>query len=262
MHKGNVIGFYKPEDENGYLSNWYTVEFEYAGRLYNSTEQFMMAQKAIIFHDYVNHRKILQTNDLDQIKALGRKVHPYDDAIWAAIRMPILRCGIRAKFQQNPELLNKLLSTGNKILAECSPRDKTWGIGLGVTNRKIQNPLEWAGQNLLGTVLMQVRDDLRLWSAVSKNNLSYIDAKDLPPIDIWNMNVSEVRLLPNFKDTLDVYAKVVSFRDKDIDFYTRADCSLYDIELAMRTNMGGGLPAAWFWELKQSIYDIVRYTQL
>lgn len=259
MDESNVIGFYRPEDENGYLSNWYPAKFEYAGQVYTSTEQFMMAQKAMVFRDYTNYRKIMQTNDLANIKAFGRKVQPYDDAIWSQIRGYIMRCGIRAKFQQNPDILKRLLETGNKVLAECSARDKVWGIGLGITNKDVQNPLRWNGKNLLGIVLMQVRTDLRRWVLASNGNVDYIDARDKEPIDVWNMHIAEVSLLPECKETLNVYAKIVSLRDEEINFFTSVDCTMFDIELAMRTNMGGGLPAAWFWEMKQDIFDTIRF---
>jgi len=42
------------------------------------------------------------------------------------------------------------------------------------------------------------------------------------------------------------------------DFYD-FDGTLDGIENSMRTNMGEGLPVAWFWEMKQDIYDMVRF---
>lgn len=260
MSNKHVIGFYKPEDDNGYLSNWYLSDFQYGRWHYTSTEQFMMAHKAMIFHDFSTHHKIMATNDVASIKALGRKVKNYDDAVWVKIRQHIMRCGIRAKFQQNPELLEMLLATGNSILAECSPRDKIWGIGLGVTNPNIQNPRMWNGENLLGTVLMQVRADLRKWLSVSSGKIEYIDAHELPTNEVWSMYASQVRLLPEYGPCIDVYANIVPIKDSNLNLFDDQDCTLVDIESAMLTNMGGGLPAAWFWEMKQDIYDNIRFS--
>ena len=66
-----------------------------------------------------------------------------------------------AKFSQNPKLQEFLMRTGDRILVEASPYDKIWGIGMAENNQKVENPLEWNGQNLLGFALMEVRDRLR-----------------------------------------------------------------------------------------------------
>ncbi len=67
--------------------------------------------------------------------------------------------GVR-KFEQNPELKDFLLSTGDLVLVEAGPGDCIWGIGLGQDNSKAQNPETWRGQNLLGFALMDVRSTL------------------------------------------------------------------------------------------------------
>ena len=58
------------------------------------------------------------------------------------------------------QLQKILLDTGNKIIAEASPYDKIWGVGMAATNPNIKNPAKWNGLNLLGQVLMNVREDL------------------------------------------------------------------------------------------------------
>ena len=64
------------------------------------------------------------------------------------------------KFSQNKELLEFLIKTKQRILVEASSVDKIWGIGLGVNENQIDNPLIWKGKNLLGFALMEVRDEL------------------------------------------------------------------------------------------------------
>lgn len=65
--------------------------------------------------------------------------------------------GTRAKFSQHPELLNVLHRTGNQIIAEASPRDRLWGIGLAADHPDAQHPALWQGLNLLGFALMDNR---------------------------------------------------------------------------------------------------------
>ena len=66
--------------------------------------------------------------------------------------------GNKAKFGQNPAIKEYLLSTGDAILAEASPYDKIWGIGLGRAEAKKGTVEQWQGENLLGCALMEVRD--------------------------------------------------------------------------------------------------------
>ena len=69
--------------------------------------------------------------------------------------------GNLAKFSQNVKLQDYLLSTGDKILVEASPKDDVWGIGLEESNPDVINPRRWPGTNLLGFALMEVRDELK-----------------------------------------------------------------------------------------------------
>ena len=66
------------------------------------------------------------------------------------------------KFSQNPKLKDFLLATSNRVLAEASPRDTIWGIGLDEKDKDAQNPYKWRGLNLLGFALMKVRAKLEL----------------------------------------------------------------------------------------------------
>ncbi len=157
----NVIGFHDPEEFNGYLSNWYISPFEKDSVVYNSMEQYMMYQKAILFDDTEIARKILETNNVGKIKALGRAVKDYNDTVWNGLRQLIVFEGLIEKFRQNEDLQKKLLSTGDAVLAECAVHDKIWGTGLSMNDPKRFHMRTWQGQNLLGFSLMRVRDLLK-----------------------------------------------------------------------------------------------------
>lgn len=120
----------------------------------------MMYQKAVCFHDVNVAAQILATDDVAQIKALGRLVKNYDDNHWNGVRQIIVYNGLYAKFSQNQDLKTQLLATGDSLLAECAVKDRIWGIGLSMHDPDRLDRSKWNGQNLLGYALMMVRDRL------------------------------------------------------------------------------------------------------
>ena len=94
------------------------------------------------------------------MKKLGRKACDYDDEVWKEKRFDVVVKGNIAKFSQNEKLLDSLLSTGDKILVEASPKDTVWGIGLDEASPEAIQPRKWIGENLLGFALMEVHDIL------------------------------------------------------------------------------------------------------
>lgn len=155
-----VICFHNPDEENGYLSNWYLSNFMVDGISFSSMEQYMMYKKARCFHDDEIAGQILMANDVAQIKALGRMVSNYDDHYWNGIRQMVVFEGLYAKFLQNAELKEQLMKTGDAVLAECAVKDRIWGIGLSMKDPDRYERDKWKGQNLLGYALMMVREKL------------------------------------------------------------------------------------------------------
>jgi ribA/ribD-fused uncharacterized protein len=88
-------------------------------------------------------------------------VQGYNETIWSGQRQLLVFQGLLAKFSQNEDLKKILLSTGDAILAECSPYDRIWGIGRDLDDKRSLDVNQWRGQNLLGFTLMQVRSALR-----------------------------------------------------------------------------------------------------
>lgn len=144
----------------GCLSQWWSANFEIDGFKYFSAEHYMMAEKARLFNDKTNLDKIINSKSPAQAKQFGREVLGFNEELWCENRFQIVVKGNLAKFEQNTELMQFLLSTKNRILVEASPVDNIWGIGLAKDNEHVQNPLKWKGLNLLGFALMEVRDIL------------------------------------------------------------------------------------------------------
>lgn len=155
-----IIGFHNPEEEYGFLSNWYLSEFQVDDMKYSSMEQYMMYQKAVLFQDNEIAEQIMMTDQVGAIKGLGRNVRHYEEHVWNGRRQIIVYRGLTEKFMQNPVLREKLLVTGEAVLAECAVQDRIWGIGLSMKDERRFDMREWQGQNLLGYALMEVRAQL------------------------------------------------------------------------------------------------------
>ena len=119
-----IICFHNPDEQNGYLSNWYMSDFEYNNTTFSSMEQYMMYMKAMLFKDTEIAQEILKTSNVAEIKALGRKVKNFNDKEWDKHKEEIITNGLYAKFSQNDTLKNKLLATGQAVLAECAVNDR------------------------------------------------------------------------------------------------------------------------------------------
>jgi ribA/ribD-fused uncharacterized protein len=146
--------------EKSPFSQWYPCAFTVDGIAFSCAEQFMMHGKALLFGDHEIAKQILAATHPKQHKALGRKVTPFDDVMWKTKRVEIVKAGSRAKFTQNEELRALLLATKGTELVEASPYDRIWGIGLAATDPRAQDPKTWRGQNLLGKILTELRDEL------------------------------------------------------------------------------------------------------
>ncbi|MDO4329009.1 MAG: NADAR family protein [Lachnospiraceae bacterium] len=143
-------------------SQWWMCNFTIDGITYTCAEQYMMAEKARMFHDQEMLEQIMNAKHPKEMKAYGRAVKNFDKTTWDHACYELVKKGNVAKFSQNPELWNFLKSTKKRILVEASPRDRIWGIGMGKSNPDAECPLKWKGTNLLGFALTEARDILLL----------------------------------------------------------------------------------------------------
>jgi ribA/ribD-fused uncharacterized protein len=152
-------------DKNGIItkscfSQWWESSFEIAGIEYKTAEHYMMAEKARLFNNPVIEQKICDCKSPAAAKKLGRQVENFDQKIWESKRFEIVLTANYYKFLQNNELAEFLIQTNKRVLVEASPVDPIWGIGITEGNENAYNPKKWRGLNLLGFVLMEVRDKL------------------------------------------------------------------------------------------------------
>ncbi len=143
------------------LSQWWDCSLVVDGVAYHTAEQYMMAQKTVLFGDEKIREEIMAADHPKQFKELGRKITHFDQKVWDEHCCEIVIRGNVAKFSQNAELREFLLGTNMRVLVEASPYDKIWGIGMGADDGKCENPTLWNGTNFLGFCLMEARDIIR-----------------------------------------------------------------------------------------------------
>lgn len=146
---------------NGIYSQWHKAPMTIDKIEYNSCEQYMMHQKALLFGDEDIAEQIMQETNPKEQKKFGRQIRNFDKSIWDKNCLAIVYEGNLAKFRQNADLKEEMLNTGNRIFVEASPLDTIWGIGMAEESLGIDDPSYWQGLNLLGQALTLVKNQLR-----------------------------------------------------------------------------------------------------
>ena len=141
------------------LSNHYPSTFTVSGFQYSSMEQYLMEAKALFFDDQDTAAEIMIRQDPVHQKRLGKSVKNFDLSTWQDAVPAILETGLMAKFSQVDHCKDFLLSTEGKTLGEANANDSFFGIGMGLRHPDVWDMDLW-GKNLLGQMLMKVRDSL------------------------------------------------------------------------------------------------------
>lgn len=85
----------------------------------------------------------MDTDNPQKHKKLGRDVTPFDSDEWDKYYKGILFKCVLNKFTQYKELGMKLLETGYAPIAEASPLDAIYGIGLKADDADAKDPTKW-----------------------------------------------------------------------------------------------------------------------
>jgi ribA/ribD-fused uncharacterized protein len=179
------------------LSQWYPAPFVIDDVQYLTAEHWMMAHKALLFGDRETFQKIIRADKAGEVKELGRQVRAFDEIKWNVKKFDIVKTGNIHKFNQNKNLRDFLIATGDRIIVEASPTDTVWGIGLSQDSEMIDNPYTWRGENLLGFALMEVRDFLDDFGSFEYSGFEMLPPwKKFPhinPLDMfWRMGQGEL----------------------------------------------------------------------
>ena len=132
----------------------------------------MMAETVRLFTDHRAVELIMSSADPSTYKRIGRGVRNFDSAVWDKGKQTAVLVGTNAKYTQNPAVKNHLLSTGNKRLADASPLDPVWGIGLRADDPRANDTRPWRGKQYFGEAHFAVRESIRERLAGSEHQAS------------------------------------------------------------------------------------------
>jgi ribA/ribD-fused uncharacterized protein len=148
----NEIHFYRANEKPyGVFSNLYPRTIVFEDRQFPTAEHAYQAGKA---RKQDVREWILSAPTPALVAMAAHGLYTWDIASdWSKIKFDRMRTVLRAKFTQHDDLRGILLSTGNARLVEAARVangvNRTWGEVNG------------KGLNMLGVLLMEVRDELR-----------------------------------------------------------------------------------------------------
>lgn len=135
-------------DGYDWLSNFYPAEFVWDGIIWPTSEHAYQAAKVL---DRQTRLNISRLPFPGEAKKYGQLL-PIDPD-WESKKLDIMTSIVRAKFKQNPHLLDKLLATGEEKIEEGNNwGDTFWGVSPVGSD---------IGLNHLGEILMELRDEFR-----------------------------------------------------------------------------------------------------
>lgn len=165
----DTIKFYDKKDTYYLFSNFAPCPVVYEGKRYPTSEHAYQCQKFLGPNSSNRSREYAEimrtTENVNKLFILAKQkrvggykwktdlnptIEAYQDVKmrndWDDVKDSVMRQVVLAKFEQNTKARELLLSTGDALIQENSPRDSYWGIGKDGT-----------GQNMLGVILMETR---------------------------------------------------------------------------------------------------------
>ena len=145
-----TIYFYKVNDDYGCFSNFSPHPINLQGTYWSTVEHYYQAQKFVGTPDAVVIPVIHAAPTPEQAAALGRDRTRSVRPDWEQVKIQVMHEAVLIKFLTHIDIQSILISTGDRLIVENSPTDCYWGCGGDKT-----------GQNHLGKILMNVRQEIR-----------------------------------------------------------------------------------------------------
>jgi hypothetical protein len=150
------IYFYKTHEPYGCFSNFSAHGFILDDVWWPTSEHYFQAQK-FVGTSYAE--RIQQARSPKEAADLGRlRTFPLR-ADWEQVKDEVMRQAVLRKFETHADIRVLLLATGDEEIIENALTDAYWGCGA-----------DGKGRNMLGQILMQVRQILRTSSPSEQEN--------------------------------------------------------------------------------------------
>lgn len=141
-----MINFWRTTDEYGCLSNFSKHAINVDGVVYDTVEHYYQAMKS----DDPTVQEYVRTASTPKESKKRAYEKPAKEG-WDTLKFDVMRKALRCKVSQHNDVAKKLMKTYPQELAEASPYDCIWGTGK-----------DGKGQNCLGKMWMEIRDEIRL----------------------------------------------------------------------------------------------------
>ncbi len=142
-----IYGFF---EEYRFLSNFYPSTVLFNGMKFVTVEHAFQAAKALDTRERI---LIQMAKTPNEARRLGQKVALRKD--WESVKVKIMTDLCCNKFNRHPILREALRETGSKYLEESNHwGDKFWGVAYK------PGSTVGVGKNVLGRILMTIRDNL------------------------------------------------------------------------------------------------------
>jgi N-glycosidase YbiA len=149
-----TIYFYNLGEKYGCFSNFSRHGFILDDLYWMTSEHYFQAQKFIGTPHLEEIRNIPTPREAAK---MGRERSRPLRSDWAQVKDDIMRMCVHCKFTTHADIREILLSTGDEIIVENAPSDYYWGCGA-----------DGSGKNMLGKILIEVRETLRQSSRTGK----------------------------------------------------------------------------------------------
>jgi len=154
-HMKEVIKFYRTADAFGCFSNFAPYPIWLDGRHWPTSEHYYQASKFEKIEDQERIRMI----ESPMVAARRGRDHGWSiRGDWDAVRDEVMRKALQAKFTQHAALRDILLSTGHAEIVEHTKNDRYRADGG-----------DGSGRNMLGRLLMEIREELRMSTGASRD---------------------------------------------------------------------------------------------